>query len=145
MPAFEDGLYEHVTGTAPIAAIIGTRFWRSRGDETPPTPYAIYKTLHKGTGVVMEGLSGLSDRLVQVSLFGSDQDSVSSVDGLELLEDLAEEFRRALTYLRGEHLGTTSVRAWVEGFDIQSELFEHDTALHHIPCQFSIMHSESKD
>ena len=135
MADFEDGLFEQVTGDAAVSAVIGTNLYRGRAPQETTTPYAVYTTVFNDTGMSMASVSGLADRLVQISLFGP---------AIDTLEDLAESVRLSLANLRGEKLGTTNVRVWVSAFKLEPELYEDDTKLFHLPLQIAISHTENK-
>lgn len=136
MAAFEDGLFEHIAGDAAIAAVIGERFTRDIALQETALPYAVYWTVVSETGLSLASASGLTDRLTQIDLFGDEPDT---------LQDLAELFRLSLIGLRGENLGTTNVRVWVNGFTYRSMPREIDTKLYHTVCEVSLMNSEPRN
>ena len=133
MADFEDGFYDEVTGDAAVAAVISTRFYRTRAPQEPGEPYGVYKTNPKRTLMSMGRMSGLSERRMDIGLFGPEPDT---------LEDLAESLRLALGRFRGEKLGGTNIRMWVHEFDILDEPFADPTDLFQVPCTVGLFHTE---
>jgi len=134
MPLFETGLYRFIVADAAVSAVIGDRFYRVRAPQKAKSPYAVYTTVFASTEAAMDEISGLTDRTVQISLFGT---------AVNVLEELAESMRLAFGRLRGEAVGIPGNRIWVHDFAYQLETFEVDTKLFHVVCQMDLLHSAS--
>lgn len=129
MATVEDAIYSLLSGSAPVAALVGTRIYRVKMPDNPQLPAITYQTIYGEPTESFSGFSGLSQPIMRVDCWGKTAGST---------QDLAEKVRLALHGYRGVYQDRSiqNILEWST-----TELYDNDTDIFHVACSMRIWYS----
>lgn len=122
MPTVEDFLYNRLTSTSDVAAIVGTRIYRVKMPDNPTLPAITYQTLSGELVESFDGASGLRMPVMGIDCWARTAGAV---------QDLAEKVRVALHGYSGSYSGLT-IQKILEWSAV--DLYDVDTDVFHVSC-----------
>jgi hypothetical protein len=129
MATIEDAIYSLLSGSATVAALVGTRIYRVKMPDNPQMPAITYQTVYSEPIESFSGFSGLWQPIMRVDCWGKTAGST---------QDLAEKVRLALHGYQGSYQDRRihNILEWST-----TELYDEDADIFHVACSMRIWYT----